>query len=121
MLLTMAAFCIAAAPPQTPRLEGLMREKLRSAQDALAAVVTSDWPRLERDARYLVAVTEDTEWMVLKTPEYARGSAGFATAAQQLAEAAAARDLEAAGPAYAALTARCVDCHRYVSRARLAR
>lgn len=44
-----------------------------------------------------------------------------ALAADRLAAAAIAHDLDEAALAYADLTLRCVGCHRYVQRARLAR
>ena len=98
-----------------------MREKLEHAQRILAAVVTSDWVSLETNSRQLEQLTNDPRWMALKYPEYARYSTAFIRAVQDLHRAAAQRDLEKTPQAYVAMTLKCVECHRYVARARIAR
>ena len=105
---------------QTTALNRVMRNKLADAQGVLAAVVTSNWAELERRSKALTAATDDPAWLVLKTPEYTRQSEAFVRAANDLVDAAARRDQEAAPLAYVALTMRCVQCHREVARARLA-
>jgi len=105
---------------QTTALNRVMRNKLADAQGVLAAVVTSNWAELERRSKALAAATDDPAWLVLKTPEYTRQSEAFVRAANDLVDAAARRDQEAAPLAYVALTMRCVQCHRYVARARIA-
>jgi len=106
---------------QIPPLKRVMREKLEQSQLILAAVVTSDWGALERHSRELERLTSEPAWAVLRTPEYVRQSAAFLRATQDLIEAARAHDLEAAPLAYVSLTLSCVQCHRYVAKARLAR
>jgi hypothetical protein len=98
-----------------------MREKLNHAQKILEAVVTSDWVSLETHSRELEQLTNDPRWMVLKYPEYARHSSAFVRAVQDLHRAAAQRDLEKTPQAYIAVTLRCVDCHRYLARLRIAK
>jgi hypothetical protein len=112
---------VSVATAQTARFERLMRDKLAYSQSALGAVVTSNWAVLELDVQRLTQVTNDFDWMVLRTPEYERFSSEFVASLERLGDAAAARSLDDAGIAYADLTTRCVNCHRYVSRARLAR
>jgi hypothetical protein len=112
---------VAAAPAQGPQLDNVMREKLVHAQAILAAVVTSDWPGLETHSRELERLTNDQRWTVLRYPEYARHSAIFVRAIQDLRRAAEQRDFERAPQAYVAVTLECVACHRYLARARLAR
>ena len=116
--LTLGAF--APAQAQTTALNRVMRQKLADAQGVLAAVVTSNWAELERRSKALAAATDDAAWMVLKTPEYTRQSEAFVRAANDLVDAAARRDQEASPLAYVTLTMRCVQCHRYVARARIA-
>ncbi len=113
-------FGLAAMPNQGPPLKSVMREKLVLSQKILEAVVTSDWVSLEMHSRELERLTNDPRWTVLKYPEYSRYSTAFVRAVQDLHAAAVERDLEKAPPAYAAVTLRCVECHRYVARARLA-
>ena len=116
-----AFFGLAAGPSQGPALNRVMRDKLVHAQKILEAVVTSDWVSLETHSRELERLTDDPRWMVLKFPEYARHSAAFIRTIQDLHRAAAQRDLEQAPKAYVAVTLQCVECHRYLARARLAK
>jgi hypothetical protein len=106
---------------QTQQLNRVMRDKLAYAQQTLEAIVTSDWVSLETNSRELEQLTNDPRWMVLKYPEYARHSAAFVQAIRDLHQAAAQRDLEKAPQAYIAVTLKCVECHRYLARQRLAR
>ena len=111
----------AVAFAQERLLKAVMHEKLEHAQQILAAVVTSDWPALERQSRDLLRVTENPVWgAAFKTPLYTRQSEAFLRATQDLLDAAQRRDLEAAPIAYVSLTLSCVQCHRYTARARVA-
>jgi hypothetical protein len=121
VLLGVGAAVVPPANAQTLAINRLMRQKLADAQAVLAAVVTSNWDALERNSRALAAATNDPAWMVLKTPEYAKQSEAFVRAANDLVDAASRRDLEATPLAYVTLTMRCVQCHRYVARARIAK
>jgi hypothetical protein len=112
---------VAAGPGQGPELGNVMREKLGHTQKILEAVVTSDWVGLETHSRELERLTSDPRWMVLKYPEYAQHSTAFVRSVQALHTAAAQRDLEQAPKAYVAVTLQCVECHRYLARARIAR
>jgi hypothetical protein len=114
-------FGLAAAPNQGPQLSRVMREKLVHAQKILEAVVTSDWTSMDTHSRDLERLTSDPGWAVLKLPEYATHSAAFVRAIQDLQRASAQRDSEKAPQAYVAVTLTCVECHRYLARARIAR
>ena len=116
-----AVFFGAAMLNQGPQLSNVMREKLVHAQKVLEAVVTSDWGSLESHSRELERLTNDPRWAVLKYPEYARYSAAFVRAVQDLHLAAVQRDLEKTPQAYVAVTLACVECHRYMARPRIAR
>lgn len=111
----------AVVSSQEAQLKGVMREKLNHAQQILAAVVTSDWPALERQSRELLRVAENPVWVAaFKTPLYTRQSEAFLRATQDLLDAAQRRDLEVAPIAYVSLTLTCVQCHRFTARARVA-
>ena len=117
-----AVFGLAAASPsQGPRLTSVMRAKLEHAQKILEAVVTSDWVSLETHSRELERLTGDPGWTVLKYPEYAKHSAVFVLAIQDLHRAASRHDLEETPKAYIAVTLQCVECHRYLARQRIAK
>jgi len=103
-----------------PPLNRVMREKLVVTQKILEAVVTSDWTGLELSSRDLARLTDDPRWTMLKYPEYMRHSSAFKQAIEALHTAAAQRDLEATPNAYVSVTLRCVECHRYLARARVA-
>jgi len=115
-----AVLSLAAGRTQGPELKTVMREKLGHAEKILEAVVTSDWISLETQSRELEQLTNDPRWMVLKYPEYARHSTAFVRAVQTLHTAAAQRDLDETPKAYVAVTLQCVECHRYLARARIA-
>ncbi|MEQ1896456.1 MAG: hypothetical protein ABL971_03600 [Vicinamibacterales bacterium] len=115
--------CVVVAMPssgQTPALKALMREKLSHSQQLLDAVVTSRWVQLEAHAVALRKLTGRPAWMVLQSPEYARQTAIFTRALDDLVEAARRKDLEATPVAYTAMTMSCVQCHRQVARMRMA-
>jgi hypothetical protein len=102
-------------------MKAVMREKLDHAHHILEAVVTSDWVGLETHTRELERLTNDPRWQILKYPEYAQHSAAFVRAVQDLHSAAAQRDLDKTPKAYVTMTLQCVECHRYLARARVAR
>ena len=116
-----AGLSMAAVSDRTVQLNRGMRDKLTYSQRVLEAVVTSNWSELEENGRALQRATADPAWSVLATAEYARHTAAFTRATEDLLEAARARDLDAASLAYVSLTLSCVQCHRYFARARIAR
>ena len=119
IVVALSAFLgLAASPGQGPELKSIMREKLGHAQKILEAVVTSDWVSLETQSRELEQLTNDPGWMILKFPEYAQHSTAFIRAVQDLRRAAAQRDLDKTPRAYVAVVLQCVECHRYLARAR---
>jgi len=111
---------VTVSASQGPELNTVMREKLAHTQKILEAVVTSDWTSLETHTRELERLTTDRRWMVLNFPEYARHSVAFVQAVQALHTAAAQRDLENTPKTYVEVTLQCVECHRYLARARIA-
>ena len=116
-----ASFGFAAMPSQGPEVKRVMRQKLVHTHKVLEALVTSDWIGLEAESRELERLTNDPRWTVLRFPEYSRYSGAFVRAIQDLERAAAERNLDGAPEAYAAVALKCVECHRYVARARMAR
>jgi hypothetical protein len=116
-----AVFSLATMPHQGTALDRVMRQKLQHAQKILEAVVTSDWTSLEMSSRDLERLIDEPGWTVLRYPEYHTQSAAFVRAIRALHTAAAQRDLEATPRAYVDLTMQCVECHRYLARARIAR
>jgi len=122
LILAGLVFCgmVAQTSSQTPRLNMVMRQKLVASQQVLAAVVTSNWRQLEREAVALREATHKPAWLVLTEPEYVRQTSAFVRSLDALVDAARRKDLEAAPQAYVSMTMNCVQCHRYVARRRIA-
>jgi hypothetical protein len=97
-----------------------MREKLVHTQNTLRALMVSDHRLLEKESVALVRLTKDDGWQVLTTPEYLRQSAAFVQTIEDLTDAARRSDLDAAAVAYASMTMRCYQCHRYLKGVRRA-
>lgn len=98
-----------------------MREKLVHSQRLLEALVTSNWAELSSHGGALEKLTNDSRWMVFSAPEFIRQSEAFRQAIRELRMAASDRNLDTAPQAYGHVTQRCVDCHRYLARSRMAR
>lgn len=117
--------CVLTAPAvlqgQATETQAVMREKLARSEVLLAAVVTSDWGSLERNGRELLQLTTRSGWTMLRLPEFARYSNDFARATQAVIDSAGRRDQRTAVDAYTDLVTSCVECHRYVARARQVR
>lgn len=112
----------ASADQAPPPLSRIMRAKLAHSQAILGAVVTSNWSVLDRESRALALAVRDPAWVTALTePEYLRQSDAFSRALQDLIEASAKRDLDAAANAQIALTASCVRCHVHMTRRRIAK
>ena len=104
---------------QTPATGRLMRDKLAHSEKVLEAIMTSDYPSIERESQALLQATKAPAWAVLKTPAYTRYSSAFVTAVEDLADAARQRDSDAAVRHYVSMTLACYECHRYVKGARI--
>jgi hypothetical protein len=117
-LLATAQPHVAAA--QTQQTNRVMRQKLAESQQLLGALVTSDWTALASHSQALQTLTMQPGWDVLRLPEYHTYTTAFQKAIQALADAAGPRDQRNALTAYNALVSSCVECHRYVARARIA-
>lgn len=119
--LVFAALSLSVSADQGAQLNKVMRAKLGHSQAILGAVVTSNWAVLDKESRALALVVRDPAWVfALTEPEYLRQGDAFSRALQDLVEASAKRDLEAAANAHIALTASCVRCHVHITRRRVA-
>jgi len=116
---TVIAF-LSSAEGQTAQTKQVMQQKLAQSQQLLGAVVTSNWTALTQRTQALESLTRQPGWQFLETPEYRTYTTGFEKATQALAAAAQQRDQRTAATAYTQLVNSCVECHRYVARARIA-
>ena len=97
----------------------VMRRKLDASEQLLAALVTSNWVALDRQSRALKAQTGDPGWDQMRLPEFQKHTAAFIQSTDSLIQAAGRRDQREALVAYNGLVTSCVECHRFVSRARI--
>jgi hypothetical protein len=123
LLAMTALLATTGSPPvvaQTAQTKQVMRQKLVQSEQLLAALVTSNWVALDRHSRALEAVTNEPGWDVMRLPEYHQHTTAFQRSIRALTRAAEERDQRTAVAAYNGLVASCVECHRYVARARIA-
>jgi hypothetical protein len=104
---------------QNNQTRQVMGQKLDHSEKLLAALVTSDWDGLDRNARALGALTTQLGWQALQLPEFNKYTTAFQRSTTALGDAARARNGDAALQAYNALVGSCVQCHRYVARSRI--
>lgn len=92
---------------------GIMKQKLARAQKILIGLTQNDFDLIGSNAEELLDLSKQAEWKVLKTAKYELFSNDFRRNAESLAQAAKAKNLDAATLAYLDLTLNCVKCHRY--------
>ena len=109
-----------AAAAQTTATGRVMRQKLVESQQLLAALVTSNWAALSNHSDALEKLTSQPGWDVMRLPEYHNYTTAFQKAIADLSNASGMRDQRIALTAYNSVVSSCVECHRYVARARIA-
>lgn len=105
---------------QSRPAESVMLEKLDYAHKLLDAMVLEDFNAIRSNAEQLARLSAASGWRVMRTQEYSQFSGEFRGAAESLAEAARARNSEAAGAAYTKLTQGCIQCHAHIRHTRRA-
>lgn len=99
-------------------LGALMQDKLDRAQQLFEAVVLGRFPAIERHARALQRLSEDSAWMPSPSSTFLTHAAEFQEAARDLQAAAAEGDMDDVSSAYMTLVGQCVQCHRHVRDSR---
>lgn len=122
-LAPVAALCLAALPGhgQEKGMRELMQRKLQAAQKALEGIATGDFDRVGKNAEELILISKAAEWKVIDSPQYEMFSGEFRRRAENLAQAAKDRNVDAASLAYVEVTLNCVKCHKYVREVRTSR
>ena len=107
---------------QNPTLKTVMRDKIANARLLVGAVVGADFAAINRSALALgrISETEIATWQIGATPEYREQGISLLLSVQELRDAAAKRDAEAALQAYSHLVASCTRCHALVRRSGVA-
>ncbi len=97
-----------------------MRAKLEHSKKAIEGLALEDFPLIARESQELSLLSQATNWQVLQTAEYLQQSAEFRRTADALTEAAREKNLDGAALRYVELTMKCVSCHKYVRKVKLA-
>ena len=105
-------------PKKDEKLHDLMQRKLLASQKVLEGIALNDFEKISKQADELIAVSKQTEWRVIKTPQFELHSNDFRRAADNLAKAAKEKNIDSAALSYVDLTLTCVKCHKYVRETR---
>jgi hypothetical protein len=101
-------------PKKDDKLHDLMQRKLAASQKVLEGIALGDFDKIGKQADELIDVSKQTEWRVLKTPQFELYSNDFRRVADNLAKNAKDKNLDAAALSYVELTLTCVKCHKHV-------
>ncbi len=110
---------LSADPPvQTSpnRLKPIMHHKLELSKNILEALAIEDFEKLGRNAQDLSLLSLESGWNILTTAEYIEQSKDFRRACNVIHEAAHEKNIDRAALGFVSLTARCVECHKYVRK-----
>ena len=105
-------------PKRDDKLHDLMQRKLAASQKVLEGIALNDFDKIGKQADELIAVSKQTEWRVLKTPQFELYSNEFRRVADNLAKNAKDKNLDGAALSYVELTLTCVKCHKHVRETR---
>lgn len=96
----------------------VMRQKLGHSQQVLRGLALQDFTILRTNATRLVRLSHTSGWQARQSPEYELFTMEFRRAAEALAAAADAGNIDAATVAYTQMTFSCVSCHKYMRAGR---
>ncbi len=111
--------CASSVPAQD-NVAVFMKLKLKHSQQVLKGLATEDFDLIAKNSQAMSLLCEDELWQVLQTPEYSARSAEFRRSVEAVTEAAKKKNLEAAALGYVDVTLKCVNCHKYVRKVRMA-
>jgi hypothetical protein len=110
----------AAAPPKADDVAALMHKKLAYSQKLLEGIALADLDKVGENAKELSLVSQQAQFMVLKTPEYERHANEFRRSLEDIQKGVAKKNLDAATLGYMDMTMNCVRCHKHVREVRIA-
>ena len=91
-----------------------MRAKLGHSQHVLEGLTMADFDLIARGAQELSLASQDSNWQVLQTVDYARQGGEFRRSCDRLHRAAKEKNLDGAALAWMEVMMHCVQCHKYV-------
>ena len=98
-----------------------MRIKLKHAKEVLEGLTLEDFDRIQKNGQAMSLLSHEAQWNVIQTPQYMQHSGEFRRATEALAEAAKKKNIDGAALAYMEVTLKCVNCHKYVRRIKVAK
>lgn len=98
-----------------------MKAKLEHSQKVLEGLTMQDFDLIAKHSQEMALLSQASTWQVLQTPEYHDRSVEFRRSVDALTEAARKKNLEGAALAYVDATMKCVSCHKYVRKVKMAR
>lgn len=98
-----------------------MTKKLTFAQKLLDGLAKEDFGVIERNAQYLLDLSNKAEWKTNKSPAYESHSLAFRRSCETMIECSKRRNLDGATLAYMEMTMSCVKCHKYTRETRVTR
>lgn len=101
------------------RLKPFMQQKLEHSKSILEALAIEDFDKMQRSAQALSLLSLESSWNILTTEEYLQQSSDFRRACQVIKEAAQEKNVDRAALGFVSLTARCVECHKYLRKSAL--
>lgn len=119
LLLSLAPDSATAQGTQGRALRKFMRQKLEYTQNVLEGLTLEDYALIARNARALRELSQDAQWRVSPNMTYLRLSTEFQRLADEVADQARQRNLDATTQAYFRLTSNCIACHKLVRDERL--
>lgn len=111
----------AAGAQESDKVAIFMRAKLEHSQKVLEGLTLEDYDKIAKHAQEMSLLSQASTWQALQTPEYHDRSVEFRRSVDALTEAAKKKNLEGAALAYVEVTMKCVSCHKYVRKVRMAR
>ena len=99
---------------QEPNIRFIMQRKLDHAHSLLEALVTEDFETLEDSAGALRALSEESGWFVMMTPEYTERSTAFRRSVMEIEKSAKEKNLDRAALGYVDMTLQCIRCHQFL-------
>jgi hypothetical protein len=95
-----------------------MRAKLEHSQKVLEGLALEDYDLIAKHGQALSLLSLESSWNVLETVSYIQHSNDFRRATGALQQAAKEKNLDGATLAYVEVCMKCVNCHKYVRKAR---
>ena len=107
--------------PKVDNVKAFMRIKMKLAKEVLEGLVLEDFDRIAKHAQEMSLISQEARWNVIQTPQYLEHSGEFRRATDALTEAAKKKNIDGAALAYVEVTLKCVNCHKYVRRIKVAK